>query len=498
MPWDDQIESGFPVPDPDEPESLRQDILDELRDHIECAMNRELLKDGDSNKAQQRVLVRFGDPLKIVRRLWVEAMQEKLMSKRLNVITVAILSIACVVACGMTWSMAQQLQRATENAQQASIKLLQQGEYTNRELAKQNQAIMQRLAAIAEKDGKPTASLDWNPFRVQVVKDDSSKSPAQGFIVGFRGNAHTASEEVVLSEKSDAQGMVDFGVVRPGTYSVAVTTPWGETHSTSTLVRPGTEHTISVTCPAQDTKKVAIDFEVKWPDSIPDDPDLVFTCEVARTDSRQVDGEDWFPSNSVHVAVKRTGEMATYKSILETGERTKFYGEPTPVSSLEMNGSSFRVTRMNVVRLNDGAWPANENVIDRLAPSSLFKRYQAAHFRIPQEFTQKFDFDMKDATDDKCVVSIPKLLLDATLASIKAEERSKIPKTQIFSASVLFFRSDKDNDLALSETECNDSSSIHRIKFSEFPVTFDRFVTVYAESQNFGSRSRGGTSGRDR
>jgi hypothetical protein len=491
MPWDDQIESGFPVPDPDEPESLRQDILDELRDHIECAMNRELLTDGDSNRAQQRVLARFGDPLKIVRRLWVEAMQEKLMSKRLNIITVAILSIACLVACGMTWSMAQQLHRATENAQQASIELLQQGENTNRAIAKQNQAIMQRLAAIAEKDGRPTRSLDWNPFKVQIVKDDANKTPAQGFTVGFRGNAHTASEEVVLSEKSDAKGVVDFGVVRPGTYSVAVTTPWGETYSRNTLVRPGTEHILSVKSPAQDTKEVAIDFEVKWPESLPDDPDLVFTFEVSRTDSRQVGGEDWRPTNSIHVAVKRTGEMATYKAIFEavkSGEKAKVHGQPTRVSSLQINGSSFRVSRMKIMRLTDGAWPDDEEVIECLAPSGIFSQYQTMQVR-NQELIPELDFDMLASTKDKWVIPIPKQLLAPTLASFKAQEHSTIPKSRVFYASATFFAADKDNDLALSETECNDSSSIHRIKFSEFPVTYDRFVTVYAESRNSGSRA---------
>jgi len=40
-----------------------EDIADELGDHLACALHRELVKTGDEDEAQDRVLERFGDPI---------------------------------------------------------------------------------------------------------------------------------------------------------------------------------------------------------------------------------------------------------------------------------------------------------------------------------------------------------------------------------------------------------------------------------------------------
>ncbi len=42
----------LPPPADDEPASLRQDILDELGDHLACAYNRELLRGANSQLAR--------------------------------------------------------------------------------------------------------------------------------------------------------------------------------------------------------------------------------------------------------------------------------------------------------------------------------------------------------------------------------------------------------------------------------------------------------------
>ena len=56
------LSAQLPPPRDDEPASLRQDIIDELSDHLVCAYNREILRGLDSNAARQRVLKQFGDP----------------------------------------------------------------------------------------------------------------------------------------------------------------------------------------------------------------------------------------------------------------------------------------------------------------------------------------------------------------------------------------------------------------------------------------------------
>ena len=44
MDFHDTLSADLPPPRDDEPAGLRQDILDELADHLACAYNRELLR----------------------------------------------------------------------------------------------------------------------------------------------------------------------------------------------------------------------------------------------------------------------------------------------------------------------------------------------------------------------------------------------------------------------------------------------------------------------
>src|SRR5262245_6371801 len=104
------LTADLPAPRDDEPASLRNDIAAELRDHLECALRREELKSpsepcgsaprsegfdrppdrgcrgsGDrATSAYQRVLERFGNPRTVARKLWLDAMQEQIMSQRIT------------------------------------------------------------------------------------------------------------------------------------------------------------------------------------------------------------------------------------------------------------------------------------------------------------------------------------------------------------------------------------------------------------------------------
>src|SRR5271163_3159145 len=88
----------LPPPRDDEPASLRQDIIDELGDHLACAYNRELLRGADSSVARQRVLERFGDPAAMARRLWLDAMKDKIMAQRMLIATCIVVMAACITA----------------------------------------------------------------------------------------------------------------------------------------------------------------------------------------------------------------------------------------------------------------------------------------------------------------------------------------------------------------------------------------------------------------
>lgn len=96
MHWHDQLESALPPPRDDEPANLRRDIADELADHLECAMQRELTRTDDAHQARSNVLVRFGNPHRIARQLWLESMKGKLMTQRILIATNVVLAAATI------------------------------------------------------------------------------------------------------------------------------------------------------------------------------------------------------------------------------------------------------------------------------------------------------------------------------------------------------------------------------------------------------------------
>jgi hypothetical protein len=94
--WPDDIADELPAPRDDEPSSLRQDIADELADHLHSSFVRELHRTPEETSAKQHVLDRFGDPRRVARQLWFDAMKEKIMSQRVNLALSSLLTVACL------------------------------------------------------------------------------------------------------------------------------------------------------------------------------------------------------------------------------------------------------------------------------------------------------------------------------------------------------------------------------------------------------------------
>jgi hypothetical protein len=94
MDFRDSVSMMMPPHRDDEPASLRQDIIDELGDHLARAYNRELLGGVDPTAARQRVLDRFGDPAAMARRLWFDAMKGKIMTQRILIATCLVVILA--------------------------------------------------------------------------------------------------------------------------------------------------------------------------------------------------------------------------------------------------------------------------------------------------------------------------------------------------------------------------------------------------------------------
>ena len=145
----EDILSELPAPNADEPGALRRDILDELADHLECAARREALSHPDPQEAQRRVLARFGDPRKIARQLWFEAMKEKLMLQKLTLALVTLVAVGSALACGFMLSLARDFQAA-------SSELLSQSREAN-------EALLAQLKLLTNRKAEEPNLMDWVP-----------------------------------------------------------------------------------------------------------------------------------------------------------------------------------------------------------------------------------------------------------------------------------------------------------------------------------------------
>jgi len=276
MDFDDSLSAQLPSRRDDEPPGLRQDILDELADHLACAYKRELLRGAQSDEARRRVLEQFGDPAAVARRLWFDAMKGKIMTQRLLIGTCLLLIVISGAALALMrqQSVLAQRQIAEANAQLAHA--LAQSQATNQEMLKQ----LQKMADAVQ----PGQSPDWIPVSFKLTQQTAEGPPAVGYGVSLGraaeispgGRAGTGLEYPPLTEVvhrvSDGNGLVDFGVVRPGDWQFDLVGKWkgpNTWHCRGTLnVLPGIKVVKSIVCPKAPPDTAPVTLRVTWPDDL--------------------------------------------------------------------------------------------------------------------------------------------------------------------------------------------------------------------------------------
>jgi hypothetical protein len=237
LPFDPaELTADLPPPREDEPSSLRQAIVDELADHLQCAYRRELLTTpGDPAAARQRVLERFGDPVRLARQLWFDALREQIMSQRLTAIAIGLLTLLCVGLFLFTWQ-SQSAHRVMIEQQQATV-----------------QRLMEKLTELANRpEGGPVESrpAEWNHLTIRCVYDRSGGEPAPGVRVKVTPASTNASGLPPIDAVADAAGQIDCGFVLYGQYRLEVRAHdepyrWHQTIS----VLPGRDHDMELVCP---------------------------------------------------------------------------------------------------------------------------------------------------------------------------------------------------------------------------------------------------------
>lgn len=174
--FDQDFLADLPAPRDDEPPQLRSDIADELADHLHCAYRREVLKDGDDESARHRVLERFGDPKKLARRLWWQAMWSRIMGQRLLAGLQWMVSLAAVTLAGAVfWQ---------------QMTMLQEMRIARQEDAAQRQALTNTL----------------NQLRAQAANSSPVVSLLPDRDVQLPGNSLTPATPSFQSDRDDPAG----------------------------------------------------------------------------------------------------------------------------------------------------------------------------------------------------------------------------------------------------------------------------------------------------
>jgi HAAS len=259
------LAADLPPPNPDEPASLRQDIVDELADHLACAARQEALRaeldtDGETPDEQtiaERVLARFGDPRRIARRLWFDAMKGRLMMQKLTAAFAAVAAIGAIAGCVLLWTALDATRSTLAEAIAENRKDRQASDEANR-------AVLAQLAKLQADAKKPPRSLEWNPLKFKLVKGKKGGPPAVGYSVDLQGQPYKDMNDLI-SKKTDPTGTADFGLVRPGGYTAWITTPWNSRKSIRVQIGPGSETEKMVVCPSEKVLTTNVRLRVKLP-----------------------------------------------------------------------------------------------------------------------------------------------------------------------------------------------------------------------------------------
>jgi hypothetical protein len=252
----DTLSALLPPPRDDEPASLRQDIVDELGDHLACAYNREFLRGVDSSVARQRVIERFGDPAVVARRLWLDAMKGKIMAQRVVIATCLVVMLACLSLVGLMWFQSTRAAAQTTEANRKLAEALVQAQSANKDM-------LSKLSEMAEAIRNPR-SADWNPVKITLTEDTLDGPPAAGCSVSVQ--VRDGGKWIVRT--SDASGVADFGLLHPGSYTFQVSKSWDRgalLGSGDFDVEPGSQVDKRIVCPQKTLKPVPLDVRFNWP-----------------------------------------------------------------------------------------------------------------------------------------------------------------------------------------------------------------------------------------
>lgn len=277
----DDISVHLPAPRDDEPRALRSDIADELADHLACSVARERLRDEQHRGRSEEELLgealdRFGDPREVARRLWWDAMKEKIMTQRV------ILGVTLVAAAAAIGAVALLAQLMANNREDQKQMLGAQREWM--------QAMLAEVRKPRESQGGDGRFSDWQPLRVKLV--DEEGNPVEGG-ASCTGRPFGKDDAIEQQVQTDATGLADFGRLPAGPYTVTcyVKATSESGGRTDILLGPGRPSETTIRCPTKYDTSVPATFTITAPGDI--SPDRLYFVAQLRRLGRNVDGIFW-------------------------------------------------------------------------------------------------------------------------------------------------------------------------------------------------------------
>jgi hypothetical protein len=249
----------------DEPPALRQDIMDEIADHLACGAKREILRGTKPTNVRRSVMERFGDPAALARRLWLDAMKEKIMAQRVLIATCLVVTAASLALVGMFWLHSTRAARELAETNRRMAETIVQNQAANLE-------ILKRLQVLGETERKPEAA-EWIPVSFKLTQETLDGPPAVDYEVSLGSGSEGYELRDSMERVSDSSGLVDFGVIRPGDWSFQIRKSSDEEghhwETTGTLnVLPGSKITRSIICPKIPSDDVPVRILVDWPSDL--------------------------------------------------------------------------------------------------------------------------------------------------------------------------------------------------------------------------------------
>ena len=390
MAWPESIAESFPEPHDDEPASLRQDIADELADHLQTSLARQIVGTLDEATARERVVERFGDARGLARSLWFDAMREKIMRQRIIQIAAGLSLVLCVVLGFLLW-------RTLERSQAAMAELVNTNRAAAKEYHDSNEALRNQLekmqtAAAAASAPAPVRSQDWNPVRVRVTMGTKDGPPVEGLEIRFAQvkpgmNGMIAMQNFAIKEFTDAHGFADLDRVHPGRYLLTVVNrkhPRQEILERPIAISPGSDNTLEIVCPAGNLCDAKVSIKTNLPDDLRDQGVCVvlYFMQSPRmaADCPWVEMKYMSPGNLSDPISVRNPVL----NIFESPDRR--LGKDVCQFAGNKNNNSERYFQIGITNENDDAWSV-------LSEDRPFEVANVEHFLFLIALIKKTDID---------------------------------------------------------------------------------------------------------